>query len=97
MDAAAAGAPRPGAGFLSRTIGGVRHLLAHARAEPGLVHATEIGPTVQWTPGDQARLTGQAPPPFLDALLSAGPGRILYEAVHSEEGAGSGTPTAAIS
>ncbi|WP_344954841.1 NDP-hexose 2,3-dehydratase family protein [Actinomadura miaoliensis] len=74
------------AGFLSRTIDGVRHVLVHARVEPGLVHTVELGPTAQWTPGDHARLTGQDEPPFLDALLTADPARIRYEAVHSEEG-----------
>ncbi|WRZ54670.1 NDP-hexose 2,3-dehydratase family protein [Streptomyces sp. NBC_01314] len=75
------------AAFLTRRIGGVRHFLAQARAEGGLVHGPEIAPTVQCTPGNYAHLPAPERPPFLDDVLAcAGSPRIRYEAVHSEEG-----------
>ncbi|MGW6582571.1 NDP-hexose 2,3-dehydratase family protein [Streptomyces globisporus] len=74
------------AAFLTRRIGGVRHVLAHARVEGGFLDTVELGPTVQYTPDNHAHLTGEDRPPFLDAVLAADRSRILYEAVHSEEG-----------
>ncbi|MFD6465717.1 NDP-hexose 2,3-dehydratase family protein [Streptomyces goshikiensis] len=72
--------------FLSRRIGGVTHLLAHARREGGLREVVEIAPTVMYTPDNHAGRVGADRPPFLDLVLAAGPDRIRYEAVHSEEG-----------
>ncbi|MFD7506312.1 NDP-hexose 2,3-dehydratase family protein [Streptomyces sp. NPDC059850] len=72
--------------FLTRRIGGVRHVLAHARVEGGFLDTVELGPTVQYTPGNHAHLTGEDRPPFLDLVLAADRSRISYEAVHSEEG-----------
>ncbi|MCT4356204.1 NDP-hexose 2,3-dehydratase family protein [Streptomyces sp. Je 1-79] len=72
--------------FLTRRINGVRHVLVHARVEGGFRYPVEIGPTVQCVPGNHAHLSPGERPPFLDAVVSAGPGQILYEAVHSEEG-----------
>jgi dTDP-4-dehydro-6-deoxy-alpha-D-glucopyranose 2,3-dehydratase len=72
--------------FVVRRFGGVPHVLAHARVEGGFLDTVEIGPTVQCVP-DNHRPPGQgARPPFLDLVLEAKPERILYEAVHSEEG-----------
>ncbi|MCX4469513.1 NDP-hexose 2,3-dehydratase family protein [Micromonospora sp. NBC_01655] len=72
--------------FLSRRIGGVRHVLAHARVEGGFLDTVELGPTVQCTPGNYAHLGDAARPPFLDLVLGADPASIRYEARHSEEG-----------
>nr|AEM44231.1 NDP-hexose 2,3-dehydratase [uncultured bacterium] len=72
--------------FLTRRIGGVRHVLAHARVEGGFLDTVELGPTVQYTPDNYAHLTGEDRPPFLDTVLAADRSRISYEAVHSEEG-----------
>ncbi|GAA2622546.1 NDP-hexose 2,3-dehydratase family protein [Streptomyces spororaveus] len=72
--------------FLARHIGGVPHVLVHARVEGGFLDTVELGPTVQYTPGNYAHLHGDDRPRFLDAVLAADPGRIRYEAVHSEEG-----------
>ncbi|MGP3949261.1 NDP-hexose 2,3-dehydratase family protein [Streptomyces sp. 7N604] len=74
------------AAFLTRRIDGVPHVLAHARVEGGFLDTVELGPTVQYAPGNYAHLTGADRPPFLDWVLTAGPDRIRYEAVHSEEG-----------
>ncbi|MFZ4295215.1 NDP-hexose 2,3-dehydratase family protein [Streptomyces cellulosae] len=72
--------------FLTREIDGVRHVLAHARVEGGFLDTVELGPTVQCTPENYAQLHGGERPPYLDLVLAAGPDRIRYEAVHSEEG-----------
>ncbi|GGK26515.1 NDP-hexose 2,3-dehydratase [Streptomyces camponoticapitis] len=72
--------------FLSRRVGGVPHVLAHARVEGGFLDTVELGPTVQYTPGNYAHLAGGDRPPFLDLVLNADRSRIRYEARHSEEG-----------
>ncbi|MGW7472573.1 NDP-hexose 2,3-dehydratase family protein [Streptomyces cyaneofuscatus] len=72
--------------FLTRRIGGVPHLLVHARVEAGFAETVELGPTVQYTPSNYAHLTGSDRPLFLDAVLGADPAAIRYEARHSEEG-----------
>ncbi|MGW1147116.1 NDP-hexose 2,3-dehydratase family protein [Streptomyces sp. NPDC002454] len=72
--------------FLTRRIGGVPHVLVHARVEGGFLDTVELGPTVQYTPDNYVHLTGGDRPPFLDLVLDADPARIQYEAVHSEEG-----------
>lgn len=72
--------------FLTRRIGGVPHVLAHARVEAGFLDTVELGPTVQYTPQNYDHLGAAARPPFLDLVLTADPSRIRYGAVHSEEG-----------
>ena len=72
--------------FLYRRIGGVPHLLAHARQEAGLLEGAEIGPTVQCTPVNYTHLPERQWPRFLREVLAADPDAIRYEAVHSEEG-----------
>ncbi|WP_435807551.1 NDP-hexose 2,3-dehydratase family protein [Streptomyces bacillaris] len=72
--------------FVTRSFGGVPHVLVHARREGGFLDRVELAPTVQHTPGNYRHLTGADRPPFLDLVADAPPGRVLYEAVHSEEG-----------
>lgn len=72
--------------FLTREFGGVAHVLAHARVEGGFLDTVELGPTVQCTPDNYAHLPDGQRPRFLDTVLGAGPDRIRYEVVHSEEG-----------
>ncbi|MGW4055367.1 NDP-hexose 2,3-dehydratase family protein [Streptomyces sp. NPDC004779] len=72
--------------FLVRHFDGVPHVLVHARVEGGFLDTVELGPTVQYTPGNYAHLTGAGRPRFLDVVLGAGRDRIRYEALHSEEG-----------
>ncbi|GLF94862.1 NDP-hexose 2,3-dehydratase family protein [Streptomyces yaizuensis] len=72
--------------FLVHDIGGVPHVLVHARAEGGFLDTVELAPTVQCAPGNHAHLPPADRPPFLDAVLSAPRSRIRYQAVHSEEG-----------
>ncbi|MEV7618185.1 NDP-hexose 2,3-dehydratase family protein [Streptomyces sp. NPDC089799] len=72
--------------FLTRRIGGVPHVLAHARVEAGFADTVELGPTVQYTPSNYGHLPQDRRPAFLDLVLDADPSRIVYEALHSEEG-----------
>ncbi|MGW6025473.1 NDP-hexose 2,3-dehydratase family protein [Streptomyces sp. NPDC055099] len=72
--------------FVTRTIGGVPHVLMEARVEGGLLDTVELAPTVMHTPDNYAYLEGEYRPPFLDVVLAATPSQIRYEAVHSEEG-----------
>lgn len=72
--------------FVVRRFAGVPHVLVHARVEGGLLDTLELAPTVQCVPGNYARLPGADRPPFLDLVTGAGPGRVRYAAVHSEEG-----------
>lgn len=73
------------AAFLTRSIGGVPHVLAHARVEGGFLDTVELSPTVQCVPENHTR-TAPDGQPFLDTVLRADPARVLYTAVHSEEG-----------
>ncbi|MDX3645347.1 NDP-hexose 2,3-dehydratase family protein [Streptomyces sp. MB09-02B] len=74
------------AAFLTRRIDGALHILVHARVEGGFLDTVELGPTVQYTPHNYAHLYGDERPAYLDEVLAAGPDRIHYEALHSEEG-----------
>ncbi|MEU6024246.1 NDP-hexose 2,3-dehydratase family protein [Micromonospora sp. NPDC048871] len=72
--------------FLVRVIGGVLHVLVHARAEPGFVDAIELAPTVQCIPDNFDPLPEVARPRFLDYVLRADPGQIRFDTELSEEG-----------
>lgn len=72
--------------FLVRRIGGVLHVLVQAKAEPGLVDAIELAPTVQYTPENYDVLPDAARPPFLDEVCDADPRRIRFDTTLSEEG-----------
>ncbi|MFI8404589.1 NDP-hexose 2,3-dehydratase family protein [Streptomyces sp. NPDC085463] len=72
--------------FVTRSFGGVPHLLAHAKLEGGFLDRIELAPTVQCTAANHADRTGGDRPPFLDLVLSADPARVRYGVLHSEEG-----------
>ncbi|MCE7082466.1 NDP-hexose 2,3-dehydratase family protein [Streptomyces sp. ST2-7A] len=72
--------------FVARRICGIPHLLVHARVEGGFLDTVELGPTVQATPDNWTRLPKHRQPRFLDLVQGAGPDRIRYDALHSEEG-----------
>jgi oxidase EvaA len=72
--------------FLVREIGGVLHVLVHARIEPGYLDVVELAPTVQCTPENYDLLPSSARPRFLDEVLRADGDRIRYFTVMSEEG-----------
>ncbi|MFV2109753.1 NDP-hexose 2,3-dehydratase family protein [Micromonospora sp. LOL_015] len=68
--------------FIVKEIGGVAHLLVHARYQAGLLDAMEMGPTVQCNPGNYPG----AGPAFLDYVQHAPADRVLYDTVLTEEG-----------
>lgn len=72
--------------FLVRHFDSVPHLLVQARVEGGLVDGVELGPTVQCAPRNYPPREARNRPPFLDTVLDAPSRRVLYRAVHSEEG-----------
>lgn len=74
------------AALLVREIDGVLHALMHAKVEPGHLDVLELAPTVQCTPETYDRLPREARPRFLDEVLNAGPERVRFTAIHSEEG-----------
>jgi oxidase EvaA len=74
------------AAFLVRRIGGVLHLLVHARVEPGDLDVTELAPTVQCTVDNYKGQPPATRPQFLDEVLSAPAERIRFDNVLSEEG-----------
>ncbi|GAB7185362.1 hypothetical protein ATKI12_5193 [Kitasatospora sp. Ki12] len=72
--------------FLVRPIGGVLHLLAHARVEAGLANVAEIAPTVQCCPDNYAGLPPERQPRFLTEALTTTGSLVRYNTVLSEEG-----------
>lgn len=72
--------------FLATRFHGVLHVLVHARIEPGYHDVVELAPTVQCTPDNYRDLPPEEHPPFLDAVLTARPESMRYDAVQSEEG-----------
>ncbi len=71
--------------FLAKRIGGVLHLLVQARPEPGLLDMVEMAPTVQ-LPAVQGAGSAARPVPFAAEAEAAGPDRIRFDALLSEEG-----------
>lgn len=74
------------AAFVTRRIAGVPHILVHGRVEGGFLGTVELGPTVQTTPSNWDNQPEEQRPLFLDMVLEAGPDRVRYESLHSEEG-----------
>ncbi|MFD8750652.1 NDP-hexose 2,3-dehydratase family protein [Kitasatospora sp. NPDC059577] len=72
--------------FLVRPIGGVLHLLAHARVEAGLANVAEIAPTVQCCPDNYAGLPSERQPRFLTEASTTTGSQVRYDTVLSEEG-----------
>jgi oxidase EvaA len=71
------------AAVIVKEFGGVLHLLVHLKDECGFLGGPELGPTVQCRPGNYDE---SGAPAFLPQVLHAEPGRIRFDAVHSEEG-----------
>ncbi|MCO1575787.1 NDP-hexose 2,3-dehydratase family protein [Crossiella sp. SN42] len=73
--------------MLVKNVDGVLHALVNARVEPGYLDVVELASTVQCSPETYTKLgMEEHRPPFLDHVLSAEPGRILFDTVLSEEG-----------
>ncbi|MEU8552276.1 NDP-hexose 2,3-dehydratase family protein [Streptomyces roseoverticillatus] len=74
------------AAFVTRRIGGVRHVLVRAETEAGVLDVAELAPTVQCLPEQVRGLPPGARPRYFDVVTAAAPSRVLYDAVQSEEG-----------
>ncbi|RMI36386.1 NDP-hexose 2,3-dehydratase family protein [Streptomyces triticirhizae] len=72
--------------LLVRNIGGVLHVLLHARPEGGHPHGVELAPTVQCTPDNYLEWPKEARPRFLDYVERVPGDRVRFDAVQSEEG-----------
>jgi oxidase EvaA len=74
-------------GLLVRHMAGRRHFLMQAKAEAGNRTAVQLGPTVQFTPGNYTANV-RLPKPFLfDEFSGRGSFPILWENLQAEEGA----------
>lgn len=80
----------PGAGIigiLTKVVNDERHFLMQAKAEPGNKGVVQIGPTVQFTPGNYIG-NKNIPKPFLfDEFCFPVQMQLLSESMQSEEGA----------
>jgi dTDP-4-dehydro-6-deoxy-alpha-D-glucopyranose 2,3-dehydratase len=72
--------------FLVRSLGGVLHVLVHARPEAGHLHGVELAPTVQCIPDNYRGLPPEHRPRYLDYVEQAPAGRVRFDTVLSEEG-----------
>ncbi|MDQ0779124.1 oxidase EvaA [Streptomyces aurantiacus] len=74
------------AALLVRNIGGMLHVLLHARPEGGHLHGIELAPTVQCTPDNYRGLPDDHRPRFLAHVTGVPPEQVRFDAVQSEEG-----------
>jgi oxidase EvaA len=74
-------------GILTKVTDGERYFLMQAKAEPGNRSLVQIGPTVQFTPGNYIG-NAKLPKPFLfDEFCRPEQFQLLYQSTQSEEGA----------
>ncbi|MFJ5974388.1 NDP-hexose 2,3-dehydratase family protein [Streptomyces sp. NPDC093060] len=74
-------------GIAVREFDGVLHCLMQAKSEPGNVNGAQLSPTVQATHSNFTRVHGGSPVPYLDVFRRPEPGRVLADALQSEQGA----------
>lgn len=72
--------------LLVKSIGGVLHVLVHARPEAGHLHGVELAPTVECVPDDYRGLPAGHRPRFLDYVEGVPAERVRFDTVLSEEG-----------
>jgi oxidase EvaA len=73
-------------GFIIKPIGGVLHFLVQAKLEVGNIDTIELAPTVQCLTGNYRNNLNEYNVPFIDTILNASQGKLLYSAMQSEEG-----------
>lgn len=71
--------------FVCKKIKGVVHFAVQAKLECGNRDIIEMAPTVQCLLGD-SRAEDSLPVPFLDYILGASKGKIVFDTLQSEEG-----------
>jgi len=70
--------------FLSRDIGGVLHVLVHAKVEAGCRDVVEIAPAVACAPSSHTG--GAEQPRYLDYVRGVPAHRVHFDAIQSDEG-----------
>ncbi|WP_188986760.1 NDP-hexose 2,3-dehydratase family protein [Saccharopolyspora thermophila] len=73
-------------GILVREFDGVLHCLMQAKMEPGNVNTLQLSPTIQATYSNYTRVHGGNSIPYLKHFLSPRRGRVLVDALQSEQG-----------
>ncbi|MEV3993752.1 NDP-hexose 2,3-dehydratase family protein [Streptomyces sp. NPDC049837] len=72
--------------LLVKRIGGTLHALVQARVDVGTLNVAELAPTVHCRPADHIGPEAEPAPPYFADALDAPAGRVLYDAMQSEEG-----------
>lgn len=72
-------------GILVKEFDGVPHCLLQAKMEPGNAILVQLSPTVQATRSNYTGVHGGRPVPYLDYFLTPGRGRVLSDALQSEQ------------
>ena len=71
--------------FIAKEINGLLHFAVQAKLECGNHDIVEFAPTVQCLTGNY-RQTKEGALPFLDYVLKADPGQVVFDTLQSEEG-----------
>ncbi len=74
-------------GILVKRFDGVPHLLMQAKMEPGNRNLLQLSPTVQATRSNYTRVHQGNAVPYLAHFVAPRPGRVLFDALQSEQGA----------
>ncbi len=74
-------------GILVKWFDGVPHYLLQAKMEPGNINMLQLSPTVQATKSNYTGAHGGKSVPYLEYFLSPRRGRVLFDALQSEQGA----------
>lgn len=73
-------------GILVTKFDGVPHYLMQAKMEPGNVNLLQLSPTVQATRSNYTGIHRGRTVPYLDQFVAPRPGRVLFDALQSEQG-----------
>ncbi|WP_431780692.1 NDP-hexose 2,3-dehydratase family protein [Streptomyces chumphonensis] len=73
-------------GIVVREFDGVPHFLLQAKMEPGNINLLQLSPTVQATRSNYTRVHAGRAVPYLEHFLGPGRGRVLLDALQSEQG-----------
>ncbi len=72
-------------GFLAKTMGGERCLLAQAKVEPGNAAGAQLAPTVQATRSNYTKVHGGRVPPYLDYFRDTRGSTVILDQLQSEQ------------
>ena len=72
--------------FIVKKIKGAFHFLVQAKIEAGSFDIMELAPTVQCLTGNYRKGLNEYEVPFINQVLEAPYGRIIYKTMQSEEG-----------